>query len=139
MHRRSDDPHEWETAAYFAPRKGALDAAAAGELSLDLLGTEDDCDDQVSDLAAADDQEAQALSGGRLGRQHRDGSNGTVRKQVFRGNPEAANASASEQISAGFDFLIRREEREMERAVREEEQHKQEQRRERERYEEERE
>ncbi|CAN0211821.1 unnamed protein product [Ectocarpus fasciculatus] len=55
------------------------------------------------------------LSGGKLGRQCRDGANGSARKQVFRGNPEVANASVHEQLAAGFNYLFRRDEREEER------------------------
>ncbi|CAN0340788.1 unnamed protein product [Ectocarpus sp. 6 AP-2014] len=113
-HRRPGGEEDWETAEFFAPRRGALEAAAAGELTVDLLPEEGDWEEEV-DLAAADDQEAQMLSGGKLGRQYRDGANGSARKQVFRGNPEAANASVGEQIAAGFDFLFRRDEREEQR------------------------
>lgn len=69
-------------------------------------------DDQASEQAAADGEEAKALSGGRLGRQHRDGSNGTVRKQRIRGNLEAAGARAGDQLAAGLDYFFRRQERE---------------------------
>ncbi|CAN0308970.1 unnamed protein product [Ectocarpus sp. 6 AP-2014] len=113
-HRRPGGEEDWETAEFFAPRRGALEAAAAGELTVDLLPEEGDWEEEV-DLAAADDQEAQMLSGGKLGRRYRDGANGSATKQVFRGNPEAANASVGEQIAAGFDFLFRRDEREEER------------------------
>ncbi|CAN0364134.1 unnamed protein product [Ectocarpus sp. 6 AP-2014] len=113
-HRRPGGEEDWETAEFFAPRRGALEAAAAGELTVDLLPEEGDWEEEV-DLAAADDQKAQMFYGGKLGRQYRDGANGSARKQVFRGNPEAANASVGEQIAAGFDFLFRRDEREEER------------------------
>ncbi|CAN0501968.1 unnamed protein product, partial [Ectocarpus sp. 8 AP-2014] len=114
-HWRPGPGEDWETAEYFAPRRGALDAAGAGELTVDLLPEEGGWEEEVKDLAAADDEEAQMLSGGKLGRQYRDGANGSARKQVFRGNPEVANASVHEQLAAGFDYLFRRDEREEER------------------------
>ncbi|CAN0502649.1 unnamed protein product, partial [Ectocarpus sp. 12 AP-2014] len=114
-HWRTDPVEDWEKAEYFAPRRGALDAAAAGELTVDLLPEEGGWEEEVEDLAAADDEEEQMLSGGKLGRQYRDGANGSARKQVFQGNPEVANASVHEQLAAGFDYLFRRDEREEER------------------------
>ncbi|CAN0047358.1 unnamed protein product, partial [Ectocarpus fasciculatus] len=114
-HWRPGPAEDWEVAEYFAPRRGALDAAAAGELTVDILPEEGDWEEEMKDLAAADDEEAQMLSGGKLGRQYRDGASGSARKQVYRGNPEVANATVHEQLAAGFDFLFRRDEREEER------------------------